>query len=338
MAVYDIHPREMLGFLQGYLSPRHLRPVLEAEPRLVSFLGDFEGLAARLEAELELGGPDAERASLRARRDALVQRHDARVRQIWHILQAALSAEDPELVRRAERADRLLLPVGRGFVQRGHFARFAEAQGHERFDADAQDLLRSLRGPGGEDLLDLHEARLAAANALGQVLDRLRRHDARERPKPSMRALRAEWSRTLRLFAAIIDHMGLAPEARAALLGHVEAASARVRRKGERGVERDAPGRGPRIPTQEVRISGLNPMIAMITLLIVRNLPDELVKELKLRAAENMRSAEEEHREILKSVLTKPRRSLKSLLAGMPDIGDDGDFEREQDLGRTVDL
>jgi plasmid stability protein len=72
--------------------------------------------------------------------------------------------------------------------------------------------------------------------------------------------------------------------------------------------------------------------------LIVRNLPDELVKALKLRAAENMRSAEEEHREILKNALAPAKPSLKSMLAAMPDVGDDADFAREQDDGRPVDL
>lgn len=38
--------------------------------------------------------------------------------------------------------------------------------------------------------------------------------------------------------------------------------------------------------------------------LIVRNLPDELVRRLKLRAARNDRSAEAEHREILRRALS----------------------------------
>ena len=42
--------------------------------------------------------------------------------------------------------------------------------------------------------------------------------------------------------------------------------------------------------------------------LVVRNLPDELVKALKLRAAKHDRSAEEEHREILRAALRGPRR------------------------------
>ncbi|HEX4955172.1 MAG TPA: DNA-binding protein [Thermoanaerobaculia bacterium] len=73
--------------------------------------------------------------------------------------------------------------------------------------------------------------------------------------------------------------------------------------------------------------------------LVVRNLDEELVKELKLRAARHGRSAEAEHREILRLALApKPKRSLKELLLAMPDVGEDSDFERPRDLGRAVEL
>jgi len=73
--------------------------------------------------------------------------------------------------------------------------------------------------------------------------------------------------------------------------------------------------------------------------LIVRNLEDEIVKELKLRAARHDRSAEEEHREILRDALRPgPRTSLKELLAAMPPAGEDADFERVPDHGRDVEL
>jgi plasmid stability protein len=50
--------------------------------------------------------------------------------------------------------------------------------------------------------------------------------------------------------------------------------------------------------------------------LIVRNLEGELVARLKRRAAEHGRSAEAEHREILRQALTEePRRSFKELAA-----------------------
>ena len=74
--------------------------------------------------------------------------------------------------------------------------------------------------------------------------------------------------------------------------------------------------------------------------LIVRNIEEALVRELKLRAAQNGRSAEEEHREILRRAL-RPEysgTSLKQLLSEMPDVGDDRDFERIDDRGRTVKL
>jgi plasmid stability protein len=74
--------------------------------------------------------------------------------------------------------------------------------------------------------------------------------------------------------------------------------------------------------------------------LIVRNLEEEVVRELKLRAARHGRSAEAEHREILREALLpgKARRSLKELLLAIPEAGDDADFERSPDLGRDVEL
>ncbi len=73
--------------------------------------------------------------------------------------------------------------------------------------------------------------------------------------------------------------------------------------------------------------------------LIVRNLDQGLVHELKLRAARHGRSAEAEHREILRQSLARPpRRSIKDILLSMPDVGEDADFERAPDTGREVEL
>ena len=44
--------------------------------------------------------------------------------------------------------------------------------------------------------------------------------------------------------------------------------------------------------------------------LTVRNLDDDVVRALRIRAAEHGRSAEAEHREILRQVLTGSRQSL----------------------------
>ena len=69
--------------------------------------------------------------------------------------------------------------------------------------------------------------------------------------------------------------------------------------------------------------------------LVVRNLPDDLVEELKRRAAKHRRSAEEEHREILEAALRGPRRrSLAEVLAAVPNVGLDDDFARVQDDSR----
>lgn len=74
--------------------------------------------------------------------------------------------------------------------------------------------------------------------------------------------------------------------------------------------------------------------------LIVRNLEEDIVQELKIRAAQHGRSAEAEHREILRQALQarKPRKSFKEMLMAIPPVGEDADFERVRDLGREVEL
>lgn len=63
--------------------------------------------------------------------------------------------------------------------------------------------------------------------------------------------------------------------------------------------------------------------------LIVRNLSEDLVTALKQRAAKHNRSAEQEHREILRTALRDPRRRhLADVLASIPNVGEDSDFVR----------
>ncbi len=72
--------------------------------------------------------------------------------------------------------------------------------------------------------------------------------------------------------------------------------------------------------------------------LIVRRLEDEVVSELRKRAARSGRSVEAEHREILRTVLRRSRgaRSLKELLLEMPAAGEDSDFARPRARPRRV--
>jgi plasmid stability protein len=74
--------------------------------------------------------------------------------------------------------------------------------------------------------------------------------------------------------------------------------------------------------------------------LIVRNVEEEIVRALRVRAARKQRSAEAEHREILREALAPQRKgkTLKELLLDMPAAGDDADFERPRDVGRKTRL
>ncbi|WP_354682205.1 FitA-like ribbon-helix-helix domain-containing protein [Cupriavidus necator] len=70
--------------------------------------------------------------------------------------------------------------------------------------------------------------------------------------------------------------------------------------------------------------------------LLVRGIEESLVQRLREQAAANGRSAEAEHRAILAQALGGThRRSLAEVLASIPDVGQDADFERVQEAGEA---
>jgi antitoxin FitA len=70
----------------------------------------------------------------------------------------------------------------------------------------------------------------------------------------------------------------------------------------------------------------------MATNLIVRKVDTEIAKLLKETAARHGRSAEAEHRAILEAALKRPRkRSFYEVLASMPNVGSDSDFQFNRD-------
>ena len=79
-------------------------------------------------------------------------------------------------------------------------------------------------------------------------------------------------------------------------------------------------------------------MISMAQL-ILRDIESEVVDQLKLRAARHGRSAEAEHRQLLRDALTTgPVTTLKAHLLCMPGAGSDADFERVREKPRKVKL
>ena len=63
--------------------------------------------------------------------------------------------------------------------------------------------------------------------------------------------------------------------------------------------------------------------------LVVRNLDESIIIDLKQRAVEHQRSTEAEHRAILEEVLlTPPRKTFAEALAAIPEVGTDADFQR----------
>ena len=66
--------------------------------------------------------------------------------------------------------------------------------------------------------------------------------------------------------------------------------------------------------------------------LVVRNLDQRIVDALKQRAAQHGRSAEAEHRALLDALLLRPKgMSFAEALTGMPNVGQDENFERIED-------
>lgn len=71
--------------------------------------------------------------------------------------------------------------------------------------------------------------------------------------------------------------------------------------------------------------------------LLVRGLDEALVQRLREQAAAHGRSAEAEHRDILSRALTRPKkRTFAEVLASIPDVGEDADFERVEDGGAAA--
>lgn len=98
---------------------------------------------------------------------------------------------------------------------------------------------------------------------------------------------------------------------------------------------------GLRNASYQASVGGPSAIIVItVAQLLVRDIESDVVRELKLRAAQHGRSAEEEHRQILREALRSrgPAKPLKELLLEMPDVGEGGDFERPEDRGRPVEL
>jgi antitoxin FitA len=73
--------------------------------------------------------------------------------------------------------------------------------------------------------------------------------------------------------------------------------------------------------------------------LLVRGVDDDLVQALKKRAGAHGRSQEAELRAILAAaLLSPPRRNLAELLAAMPEVGVDDDFQRFDDQAAVADV
>ena len=73
--------------------------------------------------------------------------------------------------------------------------------------------------------------------------------------------------------------------------------------------------------------------------LLVRGVDEALVQALKKRSGAHGRSQEAELRAILAAaLLSPPRRNLADLLAAMPDVGVDADFQSQDEPAVAADV
>ena len=86
-------------------------------------------------------------------------------------------------------------------------------------------------------------------------------------------------------------------------------------------------------------LSVANNWAILVDDLLVRGVDEEVVNAPKKRAGAHSPSAEAEYRAILAAVLLTPRRRpLAELLASMPDVGRDADFERREHEAVAADV
>jgi plasmid stability protein len=70
--------------------------------------------------------------------------------------------------------------------------------------------------------------------------------------------------------------------------------------------------------------------------LLVRGIDDDVVQALKERASLHGRTVEAEHKNILVAALARPQLGhLTEVLAAIPNVGTDADFERVQSATRA---
>ncbi|MEL6183283.1 MAG: hypothetical protein AAFU79_01570 [Myxococcota bacterium] len=225
MALRDAPLSAMRAVLQDYLAPDRLRPLIEGEPRLVGFLGDFEALDAQLGSFEKVSGSSGalRRDELVERREAACAHFDQVLRQAFHVVQAGLATatEASPSPAEVERAEALLFPNGRGFTRRGPAARVAYVEALRVGPEDAA-LLARLEGPH-RTVLELYQELVDTASELSEVLRQLEGLDAHRPPKQDALEAKRRWIQIVQVFRSLVELLELSSETRSALLEGLEA-------------------------------------------------------------------------------------------------------------------
>lgn len=179
MDLRGLDPTVMLDAAHAYASPGRLRPVLEKYPDLAAFAKRMEAVEKTLRKAMDAVDEETERRAkdqahveaLRAKRNALISRHDDVYRVMWFTLEALRYVEDEALRRQHEGMRTKLMPQGRTLLRNSVVRKTGQARASEEIlDAVDRDALAKVASPSGT-LLEMQSLRFRLAEDLTKAQD-----------------------------------------------------------------------------------------------------------------------------------------------------------------------
>jgi hypothetical protein len=212
MSYQDLSNEAMLAISNAWLSPQHLKPLLDAVIVLSSFLHQLQRRHDDLLAAVNhRPSPHDELRALQEQATALDKVHDRQVRGIYHVLHGLeiLSVDTDLEVPLSTLRDHIytqgLRVVSKNFREQAGYAQALVA----RLTPAQRQTLASLPTPWGS--LDDHLSRwLETAAALVLLEDRRSALSLslQDTPPPvTLHQARRNWIRTVQLFAELIDEL-----------------------------------------------------------------------------------------------------------------------------------
>lgn len=251
MSISNLSVAEMLGLSSSWVDPARHRKTLQSSPRLGHFLVDLDGAHVGL---LSLGegapAPSPELAALQATEATVDVVHDRKARGTSRLMKALLELADTDEQRQSvQAAASVLFPQGLLFVNTTYSAQVGNVAATERRLAaatEAQALLRKVKLPWGETLLDQTHAWFEAGHELGKLEARRSGLPAAPRPVVSLSKARGRW---LSVVSAMLSALKLDDEPSADIGAHLLGPLAEAEARADARVSRRKSGQdGPAQP------------------------------------------------------------------------------------------